>query len=88
MLPEMYILMRTDIKEKITIQPDSSRLWVNTKTGQAAGQQRFPSQDTGQILQPRWPDQTQSTARTELDKFIRVIVKHGAAEADGIAAMM
>lgn len=66
MLPETYTLMRTDIKEKITNQPDSSRLWVDVKTGQAAGQQRFPSQHTGQILQTHWQDQTQSTARMEL----------------------
>lgn len=88
MLPKKYILMRTDIKEKITIQPDSSRLWVNVKTGQAAGQQRFTSQHTGQILQPRWQDQTQSAARAKLGKFMRAIVQHSAAGADGIATLI
>lgn len=88
MLPEMYILMRTDIKEEITIQPDSSGLRVNVETGQAAGQQRLPSQHSRQILQPRWQDQTQSTARRKLDKFMRVTVKHSAATAHGIAALI
>lgn len=40
------------------------------------------------ILQPCWQDRTQTTARRKMDKFMGVIVKHTAAAADVISALI